>query len=75
VLTCLAHALPMSIQRRVTAAEWSVERGAGFTSRVHDGSLRFVAEGRTVIVDTLDTPPADAVDDVLASLVRRRVRG
>jgi hypothetical protein len=74
VLMCLAHALPVSIQRRVNA-DWSVERGAGFTSGVHDGSLRFVAPGRTVIVDALNTPSADAVDDVLASLLDRAPTG
>ena len=68
VLARLAHALPVPIQPRVSA-DWSVERGAGFTSAVHDGSLRFVAPGRTVIVDEFDTPPDESVDDVLAMML------
>ena len=68
VLGSLAHALPVPIQRHVTA-EWSVERGAGFTSRIEDDALRFVAPGRTVIVDAFDTPPEDTLDDVLAVML------
>ena len=68
VLTCLAHALPVPIRRQVTS-EWSVERGAGFTSRVHDGSLRFAAPGRAVVIDVHQTPSDRDLDDVHATML------
>ncbi len=68
VLGRLAHALPVAIRARVSD-EWSVERGAGFTVGVHGGSLRFVAPGRTVILDALGTDPERTVDEMLALML------
>ncbi|MET7419938.1 DUF2199 domain-containing protein [Dactylosporangium sp. NPDC005555] len=68
VLGSLATALPVPIQARVSD-DWSVERGAGFTVRLHEESLRFVGPGRTVILDIFGTDRAQTVDEVLATMI------
>ncbi|MHA6761845.1 DUF2199 domain-containing protein [Streptacidiphilus sp. PAMC 29251] len=64
VLSRFGHALAVPVRTRIDD-RWSIERTAGLTGRVHDGSHRFAGPGRTVIIDALTHSDPDADPETL----------
>ncbi|GIJ49620.1 hypothetical protein Val02_65060 [Virgisporangium aliadipatigenens] len=66
VLSSLWQALPVAVEHRVTR-NWSVRRGAGMRAMLHEGQMRFVGPGRTVIIDAFNVPAGQTAEEVTAS--------
>lgn len=67
VLSSLWQALPVTVEHRVTR-KWSVRRTAGMRAMLHEGTMRFVGPGRTVIVDAFNVPAGERAEDLAASM-------